>query len=155
MRKEVKRSMEPIHTENQLQEDVPYILLLTLPGKWMFVSIRARHIPGIKFTSPAYSLQWSCPHLCHCYLWYWTLRLQLKKVSGFCASSVAAGYCLIWLFPRAWNMRGSHSLSEYPFKKSHCTPHVMGKPEGQAELAEERRPVTTKPMSSLKLRRLT
>ena len=155
MRKEVKRSMEPIHTENQLQEDVPYILLLTLPGKWMFVSIRARHIHGIKFTSPAYSLQWSCPHLCHCYLWYWTLRLQLKKVSGFCASSVAAGYCLMWLFPRAWNMRGSHSLSEYPFKKSHCTPHVMGKPEGQAELAEERRPVTTKPMSSLKLRRLT
>lgn len=29
MRKEVKRSMEPTHTENQLQEDIPYILLLT------------------------------------------------------------------------------------------------------------------------------
>lgn len=28
MRKEVKRSMEPTHTENQLQENVPYILFI-------------------------------------------------------------------------------------------------------------------------------
>ena len=53
MRKEVKRSMEPTHTENQLQEDIPYIFLLTLPGKWMFASIRAQPYPWHK-------IYWSC-----------------------------------------------------------------------------------------------
>ena len=53
MRKEVNRSMEPTHTENQLQEDIPYIFLLTLPAKWMFASIRAQPYP-------CHKIYWSC-----------------------------------------------------------------------------------------------